>query len=150
MAAKVPKEYVTVFIGSQTKVVNKKVIVTKVYSRLDAKVATKLGAKGLPGGVKLIRKVLKGAAAGSTYEVYQLGSRGKGYKLGFLNVANSSDLASKTRNAGYRGVNIPVPSGTPLSVIAQFAQTLKPKPQKIITPKGGTFYLNNSANSQGK
>jgi hypothetical protein len=150
MAKKIPKEYTTVFIGSQTKVVNKKVVVTKVYSRLDVKVAQELGIKGMSGGQKFIRKVLKGAAAGSTYEVYQQGVRGKGYGLSFLNASNSSDLKTKTRNAGFRTIKIPVPSGTPLSVMAQFAQTLKKKPQKIITPKGGTFYLNNSANSQGR
>ncbi len=148
--AKQEKEYTTIFLGSYEKIVKGQKYTQRVFSRVEVKVANQLGVKGSPGGERVIRKIKKGTAAGAQYASYQLGTRGKGYTLGFLQIGASSDIATKTRNSGYKGTKIPVPSGTPLSVVARFAQTLKVKPQKITTPKGVTFYLNNSKNSQGK
>lgn len=145
------KVYTTIKIGEYevtTKVAGKHT--RKVYSRIDQDVATRLGLKGSPAGEKIIRNIKKGRAAGAKYASYQLGTRGKGYKLGFLALGNSSDTATKSNNLKYKLTNIPVPAGTPMIVVAKFAQTLKTKPQKIVSPKGRTFYLNNSANSQGK
>jgi hypothetical protein len=144
------KNYVTIKIGEYevtTKAAGKHM--RKVYSRVDETVAAKLGVKGKPEGERIIRKIRKGRAAGAQYAAYALGVRGKGYGLGFLALGNSSDVASKSTNLKYKPINIPVPSGTPLAVVAKFAAKLKSKPQKIVTPKGRTFYLNNSKNSQG-
>jgi hypothetical protein len=151
MATKVKKEYTTIKIGeyeSTTKKAGKHI--RKVFSRIDKKVAAALGVTGKDGGERIIRKIKKGRAAGAQYADYQLGTKGKGYGLKFLNAGISSDIATKTRNLNTAITTIPLPAGTPLKIVAKFAQTLKRKPIAIVTPKGKTHYLNNSKNSQGK
>jgi hypothetical protein len=147
MATKKKLEYTTVKIGDYevtTKAQGKHI--RKVYARVQKKVATELGLKGNDAGERIIRKIKKGRAAGAQYASYQLGTKGKGIGLKFLGAAKSSDTASKTRNLTSHTVNIPLPAGVPLKVMAKFAQTLKSKPVAMVT-RGRTYYFKNS---QGK
>jgi hypothetical protein len=152
MAAKTKtkKEYTSIKIGEYevtVKGVKKKRV---VVSRVDVKVAAALGVKGSPDGIKTTRTIKKGAAAGAKIETYQQGTKGKGYGLKFVDLAGSSDLASKTGNTKSRIVKVPVASGVPLAVVAKFANSLKKKPQSLVTPAGVTVYLNTSKTSQGR
>lgn len=131
-AVKAPKKYVSILLGEQKQLVNKVLTTRKIYSRVDEKVATKLGVKGEPGGVKTKHTVKKGKATGAIYYSYPTGVRGGGYKLGFSRTGNEKN--------NYSFVNIPVPVGTPMIVIAKFAASLKVKPKKIVSPKGEVYY----------
>jgi hypothetical protein len=160
---KPPVEYTTIKIG-EYEVTTKKLgkHKRKVYSRVPKATAAKLGVKGNDQGERIITKIKKGRAAGAQYASYQLGVKGKGYKFGLLKVGSTTGPSQASgagpSGAGSRGVasltydmvSIPVPSGTPVSVMAKFNSTLKRKAQKIVTPGGRTHYLNNSKNSQGK
>ena len=146
----VKKVYETILIGTQSvKGKDNKITTKKIYSSIDRKKAEYLGLKGFPDGAKVIRRINKGVAKGAQYTTYVVGVKGKGYGLVFLEAGNTSNAQTKGRNINTKTVRIPVPVGTPLAIIAKFAQTLKKKPIAILTRKNTRYYLNNSQNSQG-
>jgi hypothetical protein len=149
---KAKKIYVSVKIG-EYKVKTKAGERTKVVvSQIDQKVATFLGVTGSIGGLPVERTIKKGASAGAKYTSYLLGTKGRGFKLAYNAAEAGALLPGQGRKRATVLVNIPVPTGTPLSVIAAFAaQKLKgkSKPQRIISPNGASFYLNTSKASQG-
>ena len=150
--AKTKKQYVSVKIGEH-KVKVKGVEHTKVVvSQLEKKVADFLGVTGTVGGIPVERVIKKGASTGAKYTSYLLGAKGRGFKLAYLATEAGPLLSGTGRKRTTVTVNIPVPTGTPLSVIAAFAATKikgRSKPQRIISPKGASFYLNTSKTSQG-
>jgi hypothetical protein len=143
--------YTTIKIGEYEVTTKGQKHMRKVFSRVPVETATRLGVKHNPDGEKIIRKIKKGTATGAQYAAYVLGVRGKGYRLTFLKAgAKTGSDATSGRLISNNNIRIPTPTGTPLHVIAAFVAKLKTKPTKIITPKGESYWLNNSARSQGK
>jgi hypothetical protein len=152
--AKTKIEYTSVKIG-EYKVKVKGTEKTKiVVAQMDKRVVKQLGLTGVDGGIPVTRTIKKGASAGAKYTSYRQGSKGRGYGLCFNSLEIGAKAADqKSRNIATTIIKIPCPTGTPLSVIAAFAdQKLKGKgkPQRIITPTGSSYYLNTSKTSQGK
>jgi hypothetical protein len=148
--AKTKKVMVTIKIGSyKTKGPDGKERQKIVYSSIDQKKAEFLGLKGKVGGEKVIRTINKGRAKGAKYNAFVIGVRGKGMGLVFLEAGKSSNTETRQRNLGTKTVRVPIATGTPLEVVAKFAQSLKRKPIAILSRRNVRYYVNNSANAQG-
>jgi hypothetical protein len=153
-------EMVSILIGEHEVIEKGKKRKRKIVSRVKKSVADFLGVKGEPGGIPVEVSVTKGKSAGTKHTIYLLGSRGRGYKLGYIEKLPQLGPRAAGATGGLKGtlaqksITIPVPTGTPLQVIADFAQTKvkgKGKPQSIITPTGGRYYLqSNTSNPAGK
>jgi hypothetical protein len=152
-------EMVSIRIGEHEVTTKGKKRKRVIVSRVRKSVADFLGLKGEPGGIPIEVSVTKGKSSGTKHTIYVLGSRGKGYKLAYLEkipAFGPAQAGGNRPNAGsaQKTITIPVPTGTPLEVMADFAQTKvkgKGKPQSIITPTGGRYYLqSNTSNPAGQ
>lgn len=112
-----------------------------VYSRMLKTVATKLGVTGKDDGIATVKTVTKGAAKGSKYPSVALGGSSEQYVLYFGKQRTTVVQGKKTIGVYYRKIVLPVPAGTPLSVVAAFAKKLKVVPSKIGTPTGKVHFF---------
>ena len=115
-----------------------------VYSRMLKTTAAKLKLVGKDSGFSVATDVTKGKGKGAKYKRLIMGGSSEQYVLLFGKARSEVKVGKKTVGSYYRKINVPVPAGTPLAVIATFCKTLNPPPSKIATPTGTIHFFTKS------
>jgi hypothetical protein len=131
---------VMVFVGKRdTRKKDGTVVKRDVYSVMKLETADFIGVPAdlRKSGISQDVEIKAGAAAGATYKRAVKGARGIQFTFHYPDT--STDAAGRKDTT--KKVSVGFPSGTPATLVLEFAQKLSNKPIKFNTPSGRMHHL---------